>query len=130
MPQIGHIHKFIHKYPTKPEDRPIMWRIIDVEYMPTQYNTFKFGFKAQEELTIPAKTTKMIRIPIAYSLRRGHVFVSLKNEFRLRGLVVLDGVLCESSQDGPVVNIQNNSDNNIVFNVGDEIGYISHSSAN
>ena len=141
MPQIGHIHKFIHKYSTninRPEDRPIMWRFHqDAEHMSIQYSSYKFGFLAQQDLTIQPRTapglTKssilMIQIPIGCTLRRGLVFVTLKNDHRLKGLLIPDGVISESVEN-IVVSLQNNSDSVVTIQKGEQIGYITHSSAN
>lgn len=130
MSQIGMpIHKFITKRLPHREERPIMWRFHDVEHMPIQYNTYKFGFLAQQDLKIQPRTTLMIQIPIGCTLRRGLVFVTLKNELRLKGLLIPDAVISESVEN-IVVSLQNNSDTVVTIQKGDKIGYTAHSSMN
>lgn len=119
------IHKFWTKWVPNRDPPAMMWRLHDAEHMPVQYSSTKFGFFAQQSLSVQPKSTLMIQIPIGFSLRRGLVFVTLKNELRQKALLIPDGVISESV-DNIVVSLQNNSDVVVTIQKGEQFGYVDH----
>lgn len=116
------VHKFIHKY-KRPIENPVVYRPhTNLQYPPSQRNG-KWEIYAQELITIQPKSSFTAILKFGVHIRRGIVFVSLKQDLKIKRLSLQDGVVFESVDD-IVVTIQNNSDNIFIINAGDSLCYV------
>lgn len=116
------IHKFIHKYERPPED-PVVYRPHSGLVYPPTARTGRWEVYAQEAFTIPPRTSFTAVLKFGVLVRRGMVFVSLKQDLKVKRLSLQDGVVSETVDD-IIVTIQNNSDTAVTVNAGDSLCYV------
>lgn len=116
------IHKFIHKY-ERQQEAPVVYRPHnDIEYPPTPRNG-RWEVYAQEAFTIQPRASVTAILKFGVLVRRGMVFVSLKQDLKVKRLSLQDGVVSETVDD-IIVTIQNNSDTAVTVNAGDSMCYV------
>lgn len=116
------IHKFIHKY-QRPIELPVVYRPhTDLQHPPTARNG-RWEVYAQESFTIQPRSSFTAILKFGVLIRRGMIFISLKQDLKIKRCSLQDGVVSESVDD-IIVTIQNNSDIEVLINAGDSLCYV------
>ena len=117
------IHKFITRY-HRPEEPPVVYRQhSDLQHLPQERNG-RWEIFAQESFTIQPRSSFTAILRFGVLIRRGMVFVSLKQSLKEKRCSLQDGIVSETVDD-IIVTIQNNSDVEVSVNAGDSICFIS-----
>lgn len=102
------VHKFITKY-QKREESPVVYKPhSDLQYPPISRNG-RWKVFAQTSFTIQPRSSFTAILKIGVLIGRGMVFISLKQELKIKRCSLQDGVVAETVDD-IIVTIQNNSD--------------------
>lgn len=102
------MHKFITKYQRR-EESPVVYRPhSDLQYPPIARNG-RWEIYAQASFTVQPRSSFTAILKFGVIIRRGMVFISLKQELKIKKCSLQDGVVAESVDD-IIVTIQNNSD--------------------
>ena len=116
------VHKFIHKCQRR-EEPPVVYRPqSDLQY-PPQARNGRWEIYAQESSTIQPRSYVTAILKFGVLIRRGMVFVSLKQDLKIKRCSLQDGVVSETVSD-IIVTIQNNSDEGVTINAGDSLCYV------
>ncbi len=116
------VHKFIHKYQRR-EEPPVVYRPhSDLQY-PAQPRNGRWEIYAQESFTIQPRASVTAILRFGVIIRRGMVFVSLKQDLKIKRCSLQDGVVSETVDD-IIVTIQNNSDTAVTINAGDSLCFV------
>lgn len=116
------IHKFIHKYQRLPE-APIVYRPHqDLQY-PAVARPGRYEIFAQETFTVQPRSSFTAILKFGVIVRSGMVFVSLKQDLKVKRLSLQDGVVSETVDD-IIVTIHNNSDVPVTVNAGDSLCFV------
>ena len=116
------VHKFIHKY-ERPPEQPVLYRPHADLLHPSVPRNGKWEVYAQEAITIQPGASFTLVLKFGVLIRRGMVFVSLKQDLKVKRLSLQDGVVSETVDD-IIVTLQNNSDVVVVINAGDSLCYV------
>ena len=116
------IHKFIRKYERPPEP-PVVYRPHNNLTYPPAPRTGRWEVYAQEVFTIQPRASFTAILKFGVLVRRGMVFVSLRQDLKVKRLSLQDGVVSETVSD-IIVTIQNNSDTAVTVNAGDSLCYV------
>ena len=93
--------------------------------MPVKHSQTKIEVYAEDELIFKPREVKNVEFNVGFRLFKGVVQLSLKNEFKQKFLSLHDGLISENV-DKIIVNIQNNSDTDVVVSEGESLCFISH----
>ncbi len=116
------IHKFIRKY-QRPPEAPVVYRPHqDLQY-PAIPRSGKWEIFAQETFTIQPSSSFTAILRFGVLIRRGTVFVSLKQDLKVKRCSLQDGVVSETVDD-VIITIQNNSDTPVTISKGDPLCFL------
>jgi len=113
------VHKFIHKHQRKDESPIVYNPHSNLKYPPTAVNG-RWEIYAQESFVIQPRSSFIAILGFGVSIRRGLVFVSLKQSLKVKRCSLQDGVVSETVDD-IIVTIQNNSDTAVTINAAEPL---------
>jgi hypothetical protein len=116
------IHKFITKR-NRPDPPPVVYRPHEGLQYPPAPRPGRYEVFAQEQFTIQPRTSFTAILKFGVIIRSGMVFVSLRQDLKIKRLSLQDGVVSETVDD-IIVTIQNNSDVAVTINAGDSLCYV------
>ena len=116
------IHKFITKY-QRPPEAPVVYRPHQDLQHPAISRSGRWEIFAQETFTIQPRSSFTAILRFGVLIRRGMVFVSLKQYLKVKRCSLQDGVVSETVDD-VIVTIQNNSDTPVTINGGDSLCFV------
>ena len=93
--------------------------------MPVKHTQTKIEVYAQEEFIFKPREVKNVEFNAGFRVFKGVVQLPLKNEFKQKFLSLHDGLITEDV-DKITVNIQNNSNTDVVVSEGESLCFISH----
>lgn len=116
------VHKFINKYQRREEPPAVHRPHSDLQYPPSARNG-RWEVYAQESFTIQPRSSFTAILKFGVLIRRGMVFVSLKQDLKVKRCSLQDGVVSETVDD-IIVTIQNNSETTVTINAGDSLCFV------
>lgn len=117
------IHKFITKY-LRLEEPPVVYGPhSDLQHPPCTGTKWKMEIYAQESFAIQPRSSLTVNLRFGVLIRRGMVFVSLKQSLKIKRCSLQDGVVSETVDD-IIVTIQNSSDAGVIVNAGESMCFI------
>lgn len=95
----------------------------DVSHHPEKMTPTTWKIFAQQQLNIPANSTKTVALGFGAMMSKGMVLASLKQELKYKMCSLLNEIQLESTSD-LIIAIQNNSEAPVIINKGDAICFI------
>ena len=95
------------------------------KHFPEQIHNWKWRLYCQESITIPANSSKFIHTKFGVRFSLGIMFISLPNNLKTKKATIENETVAETTADVFFL-IRNNSDEDIIINVGDELCYFTY----
>ena len=121
----------VHKFGRKPQRMPLRQQPLtihwepknDVKYPPQKKTPVTWEIYSQEQLTIPANGTKMVKLGFGVIMSKGMTLVSLRQDLKYLRCSLHNETILESVDD-IIIKIQNNSNIVVTIDEGRPLCYI------